>query len=44
MKWFPSYRERRQAKRRTVGWLFAAMMIVTLAYGAIVAVHYLGLW
>jgi hypothetical protein len=44
MKWFPSYRERRQAKRQTVGWFFAAMMVVTLVFGAIVAVHYLGLW
>ena len=43
MKWFSLGDGDRQSGQ-TVGWFFAAMMIVTLAYGAIVAVHYLGLW
>ena len=44
MKVFPSERDRQKSDTRTVSWFFSAMFIVTLAYGAIVAVHYLGLW
>ena len=40
-----SYRERRRAKLRTVGWFFAAMAIVTVVFIFIVGVHYvLGWW
>ena len=44
MKLVHSYREMRRAERKTAGWFFAAMWIVALSYGAIVAIHYLLGW
>ena len=44
MPLFRSHREVQQAERRTVGWFFAVMAIVTVTFGLIVAAHYLLPW
>ncbi|MEP7307928.1 MAG: hypothetical protein ABJA98_20685 [Acidobacteriota bacterium] len=44
MKFRHSYREMRRAEVRTIGWFFAIMAVVTLAFAVIVAVHYLLAW
>ena len=44
MKLFPSERERQKSDRRTVLFFFKVIAIVTVAFAAIVAVHYLLGW
>jgi len=44
MKIFPSERDRQRADTRTVIRFFGVMAILTLAFAAIVAVHYLLAW
>jgi hypothetical protein len=44
MKVFPSERNRNRADTRTVVGFFGVMAIITLAFAAIVAAHYLLGW
>ena len=44
MRLFRSHEEIRRAELKTIGWFFATMFIVTIAFVAIVAVHYLLGW
>jgi hypothetical protein len=44
MKLFPSERERQKSDTRTVLFLFKVIAIVTVAFAAIVAGHYLLGW
>ena len=44
MRLFPSERERQKSDRRTVLFFFKVITIVTLAFAAIVAGHYLLGW
>jgi hypothetical protein len=44
MRLFPSERERQKSDRRTVVFFFKVMAVVTFAFIATVAVHYLLGW
>ena len=44
MRLFPTHREVRQARTRTVLFFFKVIAIVMFAFAAIVAVHYLLGW
>ena len=44
MRFFPTHREVRQGRTRAVLFFFKVMAIVTIVFGAIVAVHYLLGW
>ena len=44
MKIGHSYQDMRRAERKTVGWFFAAMAVLTVAFAGFVAGHYLLAW
>ena len=44
MKAFPSERERQASDTRTVSWFFRVIFIVLIAYGLVLAGHYLLGW
>jgi hypothetical protein len=44
MRIFPSERERQASDTRTVSWFFRVIVVVAMAYGVAVAIHYLLGW
>jgi hypothetical protein len=44
MRLFRSHEQIRRAELKTIGWFFTAMALLTVTFGAIVAVHYLLGW